>query len=174
MYSTAVARTLKSKRFWVWQICGAIIYAIPAAIRLATGDVNIPVLSLLSNPWVGHWIPGNLAEKILVNAFFPGGAGAVAGEILYLNLKGTFSRRQKYLARLAGAMLWTTAWSIFQFWGNSQSIIGSYGGNIFEFPYVFPLNFSLGALSIFTPDVLGFLKAKFAVAYSRLRGFNKG
>jgi hypothetical protein len=161
---------LKSRRFWVWQICGAIIYALPVIIRLATGNVLLPGLSLLAVPWIGHYIPGNLVEKILVNAFFPGGAGAVAGEILYANVHGqVFSRRQKYLTRLGGALLWTAAWSLFQLWGNMQNIIGSYGGNLFEYPTVFPLNFLLASLSIFTPDVLGFIKTKLANAYHRLR-----
>lgn len=161
---------LKSRRFWVWQICGAIIYALPVIIRLATGNVLLPGLSLLAVPWIGHYIPGNLVEKILVNAFFPGGAGGVAGEILYANVHGqVFSRRQKYLTRLGGALLWTAAWSLFQLWGNMQNIIGSYGGNLFEYPTVFPLNFLLASLSIFTPDVLGFIKTKLANAYHRLR-----
>ena len=170
MYPRAIASMLKSRRFWVWQICGAIIYALPVIIRLATGNVLLPGLSLLAVPWIGHYIPGNLVEKILVNAFFPGGAGGVAGEILYANVHGqVFSRRQKYLTRLGGALLWTAAWSLFQLWGNMQNIIGSYGGNLFEYPTVFPLNFLLASLSIFTPDVLGFIKTKLANAYHRLR-----
>jgi hypothetical protein len=170
MYLRAIASMLKSRRFWVWQICGAIIYALPVIIRLATGNVLLPGLSLLAVPWIGHYIPGNLVEKILVNAFFPGGAGGVAGEILYANVHGqVFSRRQKYLTRLGGALLWTAAWSLFQLWGNMQNIIGSYGGNLFEYPTVFPLNFLLASLSIFTPDVLGFIKTKLANAYHRLR-----
>ena len=35
----AIASTLHSKRFWVWQISGALIYAIPVLVRLATGNV---------------------------------------------------------------------------------------------------------------------------------------
>lgn len=170
MYLRAIASMLKSRRFWVWQICGAIIYALPVIIRLATGNVLLPGLSLLAVPWIGHYITGNLVEKILVNAFFPGGAGGVAGEILYANVHGqVFSRRQKYLTRLGGALLWTAAWSLFQLWGNMQNIMGSYGGNLFEYPTVFPLNFLLASLSIFTPDVLGFIKTKLANAYHRLR-----
>ena len=69
----------RSRRFWLWQIVGGFIYALPVLIRLVTGNVLLPVLSLLATPWVDHYIPGNLVEKILVNAFFPGGAGAVAG-----------------------------------------------------------------------------------------------
>ncbi len=81
----AIASTLRSRRFWVWQIGGATIYAIPVLIRLATGNVVLPILSLLETPWIDHFVPGNLVEKILVGAFFPGGAGAVAGEI-FLNM----------------------------------------------------------------------------------------
>ena len=165
----AIESTLKSRRFWVWQICGAIIYGIPVIIRLATGNVLLPVLSWFAVPWIDHYVPGNLVEKILVNAFFPGGAGAVAGEILYINAHGeTISRRQKYLARLSGALLQTTGWSLFQLWGNMQNIMGSYGGNLFEYPMVFPLNFLLASLSIFTPDILGFVKSKLANACHRL------
>ncbi len=164
----ALICTLRSKRFWIWQVSGVVIYAIPALIRLATGSVVIPVLSLLETPWIDHYVPGNLVEKILVNAFFPGGAGAVAGEIYRLNRSEALTRRQKYLWRLAGAMLWTTVWSLFQLWGNLQNITGSYGGNIFEYPMVYPLNFALAALSIFTPDVLSFLKTKLLSLRSHL------
>jgi hypothetical protein len=109
-------------------------------------------------------------EKILVNAFFPGGAGAIAGEVFYTNKYGEpFTRKQKYLARLGGAMLWVTAWTLFQYWGNAQNIIGTYGGNLFEYPSIYPLNFGLAALSVFTPDVVGFVKNKTAKAYHRLR-----
>ena len=49
MYVNALASTLRSKRFWVWQIGGALIYAIPVLIRVATGNVLLPVLSLLEH-----------------------------------------------------------------------------------------------------------------------------
>jgi len=160
----------RSRRFWTWQIGGAIIYIVPVLIRLATGNVLLPILSFLAVPWIDHYIPGNLVEKILVNAFFPGGAGAVAGEIFYVNRNGEpVKRRQKYLARLGGAMLQTGAWSLFQLWGNMQNIIGSYGGNLFEYPMVFPLNFLLASLSIFTPDVIGFVKSKLLRGYYRVK-----
>jgi hypothetical protein len=168
MSLAAVASTLKSRRFWVWQICGATIYAIPATIRLATGDVALPVLGLFATPWFDHYIPSNLVEKILVNAFFPGAAGAVAGEIYYQNLRGVeWGRRQKYLARLGGAMLWVSAWSLFQLWGNMQGWVGSYGGNLFEYPMVFPLNYALACLSILTPTVVGFLASKLRGIFHR-------
>jgi hypothetical protein len=161
MSLSAFAGVLKSRRFWVWQICGVLIYALPVTIRLATGNVILPVLSWFATPWVDHYVPGNLVEKILVNAFFPGGAGAVAGEIYYFHAHGQIvTRKQKYLSRLGGALLWTTLWSLFQLWGNMQNIMGSYGGNLFEYPMVYPLNFLLASLSIFTPDVLGFIKNK--------------
>ena len=145
----------------------------PAAIRLATGRVYLPVLSLFEVPWIGHFIPGNLVEKILVNAFFPGAAGAVAGEILYSNIHGSaFSKRQKYLARLEGALFWAAAWSLFQFWGNLQNIAGPWGGNIFEYPMVYPLNFLLASLSIFTPTIIGFAKTKTVNVYRRLKHKN--
>jgi hypothetical protein len=166
----AISNTIRSRRFWIWQIGGTIIYGVPVVIRLVTGNVLLPVLSLFAVPWIDHYVPGNLVEKILVNAFFPGGAGAVAGEIFYTNTRSkAFSRRKKYLAMLGAALLWTTAWSLFQLWGNMQNIMGSYGGNLFEYPMVFPLNFLLAALSIFTPDVLGFAKTKMVNAYNRLR-----
>jgi hypothetical protein len=170
MYLNAVASMLRSRRFWLWQIAGVIIYAIPAMIRLATGNVFLPVLSLVNTPWVGHFIPGNLVEKILVNAFFPGGAGAIAGEIFFKATQGpATARSQKYRARLIGAMVQTSAWSLFQLWGNMQNIAGSWGGNLFEYPFVYPLNFLIAAFSIFTPDVVGFIKNKTLVAYRRLR-----
>ncbi len=160
MIAQAVKCTLRSRRFWVWQISGAIIYAIPVIIRLVTGSVVLPILSLLETPWVGHFIPGNLVEKILVNMFFPGAAGAVAGEIYfgYRNVGKAGTRHRKYIYRLAGAMLWVTLWSLFQLWGNLQNIIGSYGGNLFEYPMVYPLNFAIAACSIFTPTIIGYLQ----------------
>jgi hypothetical protein len=171
MYRSALASTLRSKRFWIWQICGAFIYAVPVLIRVATGNVVLPVLSLLETPWVDHYIPGNLVEKILVNAFFPGGAGAIAGEIFFRNAYANraVSRRRRYGYRLAGALVWVTAWSLFQLWGNLQGIVGSYGGNLFEYPMVYPLNFLLASLSIFTPDIIGYLGSKLQTLSHRLR-----
>ena len=161
MYLRAIVNTLRNRRFWVWQLGGALIYATPATIRLATGSIHLPILSMFMPSWVTPFVPGNIVEKVLVNAFFPGGAGAIAGEILYTNLQSeAFSRKQKYLARLGGAWLWTAGWSLFQFWGYMQNINGSYGDNLFESPFVFPLNFLLASLSIFTPTIVGFLKNK--------------
>jgi hypothetical protein len=160
----------KSRRFWVWEISGAAIYAVPVAIRLATGKVVLPVLSLLATPWIGYYIPGNLVEKILVNAFFPGGAGAVAGEIFFSNAKSKILvRREKYVARLYGALLETAAWSLIQLSGGLLKIAGPWGGNLFEYPSVYPLNFLLASLSIFTPSVLSFLKNKITNAYHWLK-----
>ncbi|MGB9914961.1 MAG: hypothetical protein ACPLIG_03490 [Candidatus Bathyarchaeales archaeon] len=162
----AVATTLRSKRFWRWEIGGAVIYAIPVAIRFATKSVEIPILNF-PGFWIDHYIPGNMLEKILVNAFFPGGAGGVAGELLAGNYKGTAVQgKAKYLSRLGGALLQTAAWSAFQYWGFSLNIIGPWGtgsgwGNIFEHWLVFPFNFTLAAFSIFTPDVVYFVKSCF-------------
>ena len=82
MYLKAISSTLRNRRFWVWQLGGALIYATPAAIRLATGSIHLPILSMFMPWWVTPFVPGNIVEKVLVNAFFPGGAGAIAGEIL--------------------------------------------------------------------------------------------
>ncbi|HEX7483419.1 MAG TPA: hypothetical protein VF350_08120, partial [Candidatus Bathyarchaeia archaeon] len=140
----AIASTLRSRRFWIWQLGSVLIYSIPATIRIVTGNIHLPILSMFMVPWVTPYVPGNIVEKVLVNAFFPGGAGAVAGEILYSKVHSeNLSGRQKYLARLGGAWLWTTGWSLFQFWGYMQNVTGSYGGNLFESPLVFPLNFLL-------------------------------
>jgi len=161
MYLQAFKNMFRSRRFWVWGICGAVIYAIPAAIRIATGNVNLPVLSLVSTPWIGMFVPANLVEKILVNAFFPGGAGAIAGEVFFSNAKSkNLVGREMYVARLYGALLAVTVWSLIQLSGGIVGIAGSWGGNLFEYPSVFPLNFLLASLSIFTPTVLGFLKSK--------------
>lgn len=170
MSLTAVAYTLRSRRFWIWQIIGITIYAIPVVVRITTGNVLLPILSLLEIPWIGHYVPGNLVEKILVNSFFPGGAGAVAGEIYFSFRKGppeTKLRLYKY--RLLGALLWVTVWSFFQLIGYVQNIIGSYGGNLFEYPGVYPLNFLLAILSIFTPTIISYLKSKLVKLYHNLR-----
>jgi hypothetical protein len=168
MYLQALKNTLRSRRFWVWQIGGAFIYSIPATIRLATGNIHLPILSAFMPPWTTPFVPGNIVEKVLVNAFFPGGAGAVAGEVFYRNKNQHLNRKQKYLARLGGAWAETSAWSLFQFIGYIQNINGSYGGNLFESPYVFPLNFTLATLAIFTPDVVGFIKNKLINTYHKL------
>lgn len=162
---TAAAATLRSERLWIWQLGGVIIYAIPALIRFVTGSVYIPILSL-PGFWIDHYIPGNLVEKILVNAFFPGGAGGIAGEELGTNYYGKVIRgKTKYLLRLSGALLQTAAWSAFQYWGYSLMIMGPWSvgsgwGNIFEHWFVFPFNFTLAAFSIFTPDIIFFVKTK--------------
>ncbi len=170
----AITKTLKSKRFWVWQISGAIIYAIPVAVRFATNRVDIPVLNF-PGFWIGHFIPGNFLEKIFVNAFFPGGAGGVAGETLVNNYNGEVAEgKTKYMSRLGGALLQTVFWSAFQFWGFSLLISvpwgGLGGGNLFEHAIVFPINFTLAAFSIFTPDVANLVKLNMAKAYRRLSG----
>ena len=161
----AVVATLKSRRFWVWQLGGAFIYSIPAVIRFATGSVYLPILSLFEIHWIDHYIPGNLVEKILINAFFPGGAGGIAGEVLISNYKEeAVKEKSKYLYRLGGALLQTAAWSALQYWGYSLMILGPWSigpgwGNIFEYWTVFPLNFALATFSIFTPDVVSFVKS---------------
>jgi hypothetical protein len=156
----AAAVTLKNRRFWLWQMGGAIIYSLPALYRFTTGSMAIPILNF-PGFWIGHFVPGNFLEKLLVNAFFPGGAGAVAGEVFFGYKDGwSENRRTKYSRRLAGAFLETAAWSAFQFVGYSLLIMGPYGSNIFEHSIVFPINFMLAALSIFTADVVGFLKFK--------------
>ena len=84
----AIASTFRSRRFWVWQIGGAFIYAIPATIRIVTGTgPHLPILSAFMPPWTTPFVPRNIVEKVLVNAFFPGGAGAVSGEVFYNNQK---------------------------------------------------------------------------------------
>ncbi len=171
MYFEAFKKMLRSRRFWVWGICGAAIYAIPATIRIATGSVVLPVLSWAATPWVGMYVPANLVEKILVNAFFPGAAGAVAGEVFFQNAKSKILvGREKYLARLSGALLAVTVWSLIQLSGGLLDIAGSWGGNLFEYPSVFPLNYLLASLSIFTPTVIYFCKDRIASASHRLRG----
>jgi hypothetical protein len=170
---SAINATLRSKRFWLWEITGIIIYAIPAAIRFATNSVSIPILNF-PGFWIGHFIPGNFLEKILVNAFFPGGAGAIAGEIFFAYyFSNTLAVKRKYLARLSGALTQTVAWSAFQFWGYSLSIAGPYGGNIFEHYFVFPINFILASFSIFTPDAVYFLKSKLKRLFPKVKNSTK-
>jgi hypothetical protein len=157
----AIVATLKSRRFWIWQLCGVIIYAVPVVIRYATGDVEIPILNF-PGFWIWHLIPGNLLEKVLVNAFFPGGAGAITGEVFFNAYGGeSVVGWKKYRFRLVGALGQTALWSAFQLWGYFLLIPGpgrGEGSNLFESIFVFPINFVLAALSIFTPDVVGFVK----------------
>ncbi len=170
MYLEAFKNMLKSRRFWVWGIAGAVIYSIPATIRIATGSPILPVLSWVATPWIGMYVPANLVEKILVNAFFPGAAGAIAGEIFFSNVRSKIlAGREKYVARLCGALLAVTVWSLIQLSGGWLDIAGSWGGNLFEYPSVFPLNFLLASLSIFTPTIIYFLKDKVGSAFHRLK-----
>lgn len=164
----AAKHTLKSRRFWAWEIAGAIIYALPAAVRYATGVVALPILNF-PGFWIDHIIPGNLLEKVLVNAFFPGGAGGIAGEVFVSSLQGkAVSGRAKYLARLGGALGQTAVWSAIQFAGYYLLISGPGGSyNLFESVFVFPINFVLAALSIFTPDVVGFIRTRLKRAWRK-------
>jgi hypothetical protein len=139
---------------------GIIIYLIPVAIRFATGKVEIPILNW-PGYWIDHYIPGNLLEKILVNAFFPGAAGAIAGEVFVSYYKNrAINITIKYLSRLAGALAFVAVFSAFQYWGYSLAIQLSFSENLFEHWFVFPLNFVLASLSIFTPTIVYFLKSK--------------
>jgi hypothetical protein len=124
---SAIKATLRSKRFWVWELAGIVIYGLPVAYRFLMGTVEIPLLNF-PGFWIGHYIPGNMLEKILVNAFFPGGAGGVAAEVLVSNYRGKpFQGRNKYSLRLSGALLQTGIWSAFQLWGFSLMILGPWG-----------------------------------------------
>ncbi len=159
-YRFAAIATLKDKRFWIWIAAGVIIYLIPAAIRYATGSIIIPFLNW-PGFWIEHFIPGNLSEKILVNMVFPGAAGAVAGELFAGNyLKQALTNKTKYLARLAGALVFVSLWSLFQLWGYSLSIYMSFSpaSNLFESYFVFPINYIIAAFSIFTPTIICSLK----------------
>ncbi len=158
-FRKATIATMRSKRFWLWEVSGAVLYSVPVAIRFATRTVIIPMLNF-PGFWIGHIIPGNFLEKLLINAFFPGGAGGIAGETFVSNYKSEAVKGKiKYISRLSGAFLQTTVWSMFQYWGYSLAIRMPYGGNIFESPLVFPINFALAAFSIFTPDILNFAKS---------------
>jgi hypothetical protein len=170
----AIVETLRSKRFWLWQISGAIIYGIPVSIRFLTGNVIIPILNF-PGFWIGHFIPGNFLEKILINAFFPGGTGGVAGEIFVSNIRNeTIEGTIKYRARLGGALLQTVVWTFFQYWGYSLLILGPWrstttGGNIFEHAIVFPINFVLASISIFTPDIINYIKNKISKLTAKIK-----
>jgi hypothetical protein len=156
----AATATLKDKRFWIWIAAGVIIYLIPAAIRYATGSIIIPFLNW-PGFWIEHFIPGNLSEKILVNMVFPGAAGAVAGELFAgYYLKQALATKTKYLARLAGALVYVSLWSLFQLWGYSMSIYMSFSpaSNLFESYFVFPINYVIASFSIFTPTIIVYLK----------------
>jgi hypothetical protein len=156
----ALVATGKSKQFWTWMLAGIIIYLIPVAIRYATGSIIIPFLNW-PGYWIDHFIPGNLLEKILVNMFFPGAAGAIAGEIFTgYYLKQPLTIKSKYLARLAGAMLFVTAWSLFQYGGYQLSIYMPFspGSNLFESYFVYPINYIIATCSIFTPTIIYTIK----------------
>jgi hypothetical protein len=165
----ALKATLRSRRFWTWQLLGMAIYALPVTIRLATGNVVLPILGLLQTPWIDHAVPANLVEKILVNGFFPGAAGAIAGEI-YFTAKSAgrpISTRRKYCYRLVGALFYVTLFSILQLFGYLANVTASYGSNLFEYPGVYPLNYLLASLSIFTPTIVYYVWSKLSNAIHR-------
>ena len=156
----AARKTLKSRRFWKWELGSMALYALPVAIRTVTRNPVIPILDpSFASP--SPYIPGNPLEKILVNAFFPGGAGGVGGEIFYENYASKEpTRKQKYLSRLTGALAQAGVFTLLQYAGNTQNIIGTHGQNIFEPPELYPFNFLLATLSIFTPNVVDYVKSK--------------
>jgi len=159
-FKFAFISTLKEKRFWIWAIVGIIIYLIPVVIRYATGSIIIPFLNW-PGYWIDHFIPGNLSEKIIVNMFFPGATGAVTGEIfIQYYRKQNLTLKAKYLSRFAGAMLFVSAWSLFQLIGYQFEIYMSFspGSNLFESYFVYPLNYVIAACSILTPTIVGALK----------------
>ena len=105
-------------------IAGIIIYLIPVAIRFATGKVEIIPFLNWPGYWIDHIIPGNLLEKILVNAFFPGAAGAIAGEVFvgYYQTTKTTNTTTKYLSTVCGGDSFCFSLFAFQYWGYSLSI----------------------------------------------------
>lgn len=157
----ALTATLKSKRFWIWTLTGVIIYLIPVTIRYATGSIIIPFLNW-PGYWIDHFIPGNLSEKILVNMFFPGATGAITGEIFIKNYykQPKITTKTLYLSRIAGALLFVTLWSLFQFIGYQMAIYMPFspGSNLFESYLVYPLNYLIAACSIFTPTIIYAIK----------------
>ncbi|MCL2643322.1 MAG: hypothetical protein FWD52_07425 [Candidatus Bathyarchaeota archaeon] len=160
-YKFALIATLKNKRFWIWTLTGIIIYLIPVAIRYATGNIIIPLLNW-PGYWIDHFIPGNLLEKIIINMFFPGATGAIAGEIFTKNYhkQQTQTTKTIYLSRLAGALLFVTAWSLFQYIGYQMEIYMSFSpsSNLFESYFVYPLNYTIATCSIFTPTIIHTIK----------------
>ena len=165
-FKFALTTTLKSKRFWTWTLTGIIIYLIPVTIRYATGNIIIPFLNW-PGYWIDHFIPGNLLEKIIVNMFFPGATGAIAGEIFTKNYY-THQHKHKqqhqpkttnktlYLSRLTGALLFVTAWSLFQYIGYQLEIYMSFspGSNLFESYFIYPINYIIATCSILTPTII--------------------
>jgi hypothetical protein len=157
----ALKATIRSRRFWTWQILGVAIYAIPVIIRLVTGNVVLPILGLLQTPWIDHMVPANLVEKILVNGFFPGAAGAIAGEIYFTHKSGEpKTKRRLYGTRLAGALFYVALFSLFQLFGYLINYTASYGSNLFEYPGVYPLNTLLASLAIFTPTIISYIRTQ--------------
>ena len=92
---SAVKATLRSKRFWVWQLAGVVIYGLPVVIRFATGSVAIPILNF-PGFWIGHFIPGNMLEKVLVTRFFLEALVALLGKCLL-----TITRAKLFRGRLS-------------------------------------------------------------------------
>jgi hypothetical protein len=164
----AVYGTLKNKRFWKWELGSLALYAIPAAIRFIRKNPYIPILN--TPGWSPTpYIPPNLVEKFFVNAFFPGGSGAVAGETFFTTYKDeSLKGKTKYLSRLAGALTQYSVWTMIQYVGYLQKQIGPHGENIFESPEVIPFNLLLALFSIFTPDVLYHTKSKIGALYKKL------
>ena len=119
MYLRAISNTLRSRRFWVWQIGGAFIYAIPATIRLATGNIHLPILSMFMPPWVNPLrAAATSSRKFWLTRFSPEAQAQWQAKSSTQTSKAEpLSRKQKYLARLGGAWLQTAAWSLFQLCG---------------------------------------------------------
>ncbi len=156
----AAYETLKSKRFWKWELGSLGLYLIPASYRHFTGNITLPILNPSFNS-PSPYIPNNPLGKFVVNAFFPGGAGGVGGEELYKNYTSRkLTRKEKYLSRLFGALTQTGIFTSFQYVGHGLNWIGSWGGNWFEAPEWYPFNFLLASASVFTPDVVNYVDSK--------------
>lgn len=159
-FTFSLINTFKSKRFWTWTAVGIIIYLIPVTIRYATGSIIIPFLNW-PGYWIDHFIPGNMSEKILVNMFFPGATGAVTGEIFTEHYyKKPLTTKTKYLSRLAGAILFVTIWSLFQYIGYQLAIYMYFSpeSNLFESYFVYPINYIIATCSIITPTIIDYIK----------------
>lgn len=136
-----IVKNEQSRRLFKWEVVGAAAYAIPIAIRSITKQAYIGLPTIESYNVFGMLTPTNLVEKAIINSLYPGGAGAVAGEILIPKiLRRELGSMGLHLTRMVGAGLQTLGHTLIQYYLNNQRFLWPHGEPP-ETSGIYPFNF---------------------------------